>query len=444
MSLRIALKRSLDLNEKMIAPEVVVTPTKGKEIMKKQSSVNNHRRRGRPPAALTRTNYIIPTSPVVELPQIDNCIRNIDPSMINDFGFVEISGLLSEQLLDEVRQEAIDKVTRYLDRGRKNSPKAKKQRIEEISNSLQVEVSTDLLNKIGREVHASDIANNAMRAVFGGDNNGGGLGRTETNNNNYNGFVIETPKFLVTLPGSNPQLPHADDHCNSCIMGLIHLRDNQVPTLAATYDGRNKDYPTGITVSCNTCNRTQMLPDRDFRRGVHLTDEEWNCADCTAPVIPYNFEGSMVKSFGELLDSDALSLCHSYCGKKDVNAGDGVFTLPTLIHRGPGCPSTATENRYMLFFTLRPQYNNTTTAGVDEYHKYNPDLQIHAPCILFNQFMNVKSIYDESGCNLDGYISTIVGKKTASLMREVAQLNAEVKHLKTKIHHTPTNLHDEN
>ena len=423
MSLRIALKRSLDLNEKMI-PEVVVTPTKGEEIMKKQSSVNNNRRRGRPPAALTRTN--IPTLPV-ELPKIDNCVRNTDPSMIDDFGFVEISGLLSEQLLDEVRQEAIDKVTRYLDRGRKNSPKAKKQRIEEISNSLQVEVSTDLLNKIGREVHASDIANNAMRAVFGGDNNGGGLGRTETNNNNYNGFVIETPKFLVTLPGSNPQLPHADDHCNSCIMGLIHLRDNQ-----------------GITVSCNTCNRTQMLPDRDFRRGVHLTDEEWNCADCTAPVIPYNFEGSMVKSFGELLDSDAPSLCHSYCGKKDVNAGDGVFTLPTLIHRGPGCPSTATENRYMLFFTLRPQYNNTTTAGVDEYHKYNPDLQIHAPCILFNQFMNVKSIYDESGCNLDGYISTIVGKKTASLMREVAQLNAEVKHLKTKIHHTPTNLHDEN
>lgn len=370
----------------------------------------------------------------VELPEINSCIRNNDPSRINEFGFVEISGVLSEQLLTEIRQEAIDKVTRYVSPSpKKRGRPPKGEKIEVISNSLQVDVSADLLAKIDIEVQASDIARYTMHSVFGEKGPHGTA-------SNYNGFVLETPKCLVTLPGSHPQLPHADDHCNSCIMGIIHLRDNQVPTLGATYDGLNKDYPTGITVSCNTCSRTQMLPDRDYKRGVHLTDEEWNCRDCTDPIIPYNFEGSIVKSFGELLDENAPSLCHSYCGKSSVHAGDGMFSLPTLIHRGPGNPSTATENRYMLFFSLRPQYSNTTKAAI-EYHKYNPDLQIHAPCILFNQFKNIKAIYEKSGCNLEGYLGTVVGKETASLMREVALLKAEVKYLKKMV---PPQILDEN
>ena len=65
---------------------------------------------------------------------------------------------------------------------------------------------------------------------------------------NYNGFVLETPKVLVTPPGSNPQLPHADDHCTSCIVVLIHLRDKQEPTRVAQYTGSGKDYPTGMYV----------------------------------------------------------------------------------------------------------------------------------------------------------------------------------------------------
>jgi len=57
--------------------------------------------------------------------------------------------------------------------------------------------------------------------------------------------------------------------------------------------------------------------------------------------------------------------------------GDGYLALPTLIHRGPGNASSSAEPRYMLFFTLRPQYANTTSSAA-HYHKYNPDLQIHA------------------------------------------------------------------
>ena len=75
-----------------------------------------------------------------------------------------------------------------------------------------------------------------------------------TSSSNYKGYIVETPKILVALPGSAPQLPHADDHCSSCIICLLHLSDGQEPTRIATYDngGKEKDYPTGITVTCDS------------------------------------------------------------------------------------------------------------------------------------------------------------------------------------------------
>ena len=75
-----------------------------------------------------------------------------------------------------------------------------------------------------------------------------------TSRSNYKGYIVETPKILVALPGSAPQLPHADDHCSSCIICLLHLGDGQEPTRIATYDngGKEKDYPTGITVTCDS------------------------------------------------------------------------------------------------------------------------------------------------------------------------------------------------
>ena len=124
------------------------------------------------------------------------------------------------------------------------------------------------------------------------------------------------------------------------------------------------------------CNRNEMLPDHEYRRGVHLTDESWSC-NCKEPWKPYDFEGKLVTAFSELLERGAPDLCDSYCGKEDTKMGDGYLALPTLIHRGPGNASSSAEPRYMLFFTLRPQYANTTTLAA-HYHKYNVDLQIHA------------------------------------------------------------------
>lgn len=137
--------------------------------------------------------------------------------------------------------------------------------------------------------------------------------------------------------------------------------------------------PSSFPLSPNIpteCNRDEMLPDRDYRRGVHLTDESWSC-NCKEPWKPYDLQGKIVTAFSELLERGAPDLCDSYCGKKDTKMGDGYLALPTLIHRGPGNASSSSKSRYMLFFTLRPQYANTTSSAA-HHHKYNPDLQIHA------------------------------------------------------------------
>ena len=148
------------------------------------------------------------------------------------------------------------------------------------------------------------------------------------------------------------------------IIGYIPYLTNVIPSFPN---------PSPITTECN---RHEMLPDHDYRRGVHLTDESWSC-NCKEPWQQYDFEGKLVTAFSELLERGAPDLCDSYCGKEDIKMGDGYLALPTLIHRGPGNASSSAEPRYMLFFTLRPQYANATSSAA-HYHKYNPDLQIHA------------------------------------------------------------------
>ncbi|KAL7525766.1 hypothetical protein ACHAXR_003846 [Thalassiosira sp. AJA248-18] len=367
------------------------------------------------------------TAPIrVELPEIDKCIRNTNPAKIDEFGFAEISRALPKSLIKQIHNQAVEKVARHKENEKSDSPKRKKQQqdVEEISNALQTDISDDLLKKVSTAMYDCDSARNAMQAVFGKK---GPTGKT-----NYNGFVLETPKVLITEPGSPPQIPHADDHCSSCVVGLVHLLDDQIPTRIAKYEGADKDFATGISCWCDNdkCNRQEQLPDSEFRRGVHLTDEAWFC-DCSSAPKPYDFEGKLTKSFGELLERNAPNLCDSYAGKRNLVAGDGLLGLPMLIHRGPGNPTDAKASRYILFFTLRPIYKNMKVR-VTKHHTYNPTLQIHAPCILYNQFKKVKSIYESSGCSLEAYFSAIVGSDAGSIMRENAQLKKEMKQKEVK------------
>lgn len=423
MSLRLAIKRSLEGAEPPPAarPPLPLAP-KPPQPQPQQTSLRIVVRKP-------------PRPPAVQLPKIDKCVRNSDPAAIDDVGFVEVSSALPDPLIKELYQEAADKVARHEAGAGGSSPRKRRQppsapppgdpEVEEISNALQTDVSPALLERVKAAMEDCDAAKRTMSVLFGKPSP-----HAQVDASNYRGFVLETPKVLITKPGSNPQLPHADDHCSSCVICLIHLRDGQEPTRVAKYNGRHKDYPTGITVGCDSCNRTEQLPDRDFRRGVHLTDEKWHC-DCSQPHTPYDFEGKLTRAFSELLHSDAPSLCDSYAGPCSPRAGDGMLGVPMLVHRGPGLASDATENRMVLFLTLRPVYRNLRGRGIDEiHHKYNPALQIHASCILYNQFKKVNEIYERSGCGLEGYFSAIVGAETASLMREVKRLKEENRCLK--------------
>ena len=423
-SLRLAIKLSLE-------PSPPASDNDISDIMAKRTKEKQTRRRAA--AAIV---------PVVELPKIDKCIRNKDPTKIDRFGFVEVSRTLSHGLIQEIYQEALDKVKRHdgviespsssPTSASASTPKRKKPsgpsgvEVEEISNALQTDVSDVMLEKITTTIYGSLHVAGTMQTVFGQ------RGGSDTESNYAGQFVLETPKVLLTKPGSNPQIPHADDHCTSCLVCLVHLCDKQEPTRIAEYEGSNKDYATGITVSCDECDRHEQLPDSAYRRGVHWTDEAWHCTDCKSRHVPYDFESKMATSFGELLERNAPNLCDSYAGKKDVKAGDGLLCLPTLIHRGPGNPTSAKNSRCMLFFTLRPLYTNMKCeCGLDKsMHKYNPALQIHAPCILYNQFKKVKSIYESSGCSLDGYLSAFMGSDQATTQRENKQLKEKLKQSK--------------
>jgi len=298
--------------------------------------------------------------------------------------------------------------------------------IVEISQALQIgnlensgnEKWNAIYNNVVSRIKGSSVVKKTMRGVFG--------------SSLYEGFVVDTPKVLVTPPGSNPQLPHADDHCTSCLFGIIHLQDDQEPTRVAKYEGVQKDYPTDITVICDLCGETEMLPDSDYRRGVHVTTEEWRCGRCSnrEGSQPHELGKKMTEAFGELLDEAAPEMCDSYCGSRKANKGSGVICLPQLIHQGPGNTKEADKSRYVLFFTLRPQYQGLNPNN--HHRRYNPELQIHAPRILYAKVEQVQQIYEQSGCGIGAYMPAFEMINT-SLTNEVSKLREENANLKRKV-----------
>ena len=220
MSLRLALKQS--------ALEAATEPPNSSRGPKFNTSTMAQD--GQPQSTTSPTANQPSLTPRMNRPKITKSIRNTDPTQIDNHGFVEVSNVLSQQLLQDIKSHAQTKI--------------ESQKHIEISNALQVDVSKELFNEMKFLVDGNEIISNTMKFVYGQE--------SEFQPSNYNGFVVETPKVLVALPGSDPQLPHADDHCTSCIICLLHLGDGQEPTRIAKYDGMNKDYPTGITVSCDS------------------------------------------------------------------------------------------------------------------------------------------------------------------------------------------------
>lgn len=430
MSLRMALKRSLEDAEgvsKKKKRSMYYTPSlKGKkyddgceEEEANPACAKNTPRSLREQRQPSKERQPSKDTPVVGPVPIEKCIQNKMVSRLEKVGFVEITQVLPPQFVDLLRGEAEEKLSDI------SNQKKSAQIFIKISNALQANVSKDLAEKVSLALMGNDKITDSMKLVFGQSPKG-----VESS---YEGFVVESLKLLTTLPGSHPQLPHADDHCTSCLVGIVHLKDNQLRTRVAKYNSK-KDFPTGITSTCDNCQRNEQLPDQDYKRGVHLTTEKWYCGHCNKSARTYDFEQKLTLSFGELLNDP--NICDAYAGDTP-NANDGILALPTLIHCGPGNPSASTENRIVLFYTVRPLYKNTKSGrSVEKQHKYEQDLQIHAPCILYNQFQKTIRIYENAGCNLRNYSSFIVGANVAELHRlktDLARARSKIAYQEKKI-----------
>ena len=64
--------------------------------------------------------------------------------------------------------------------------------------------------------------------------------------------VLKNAKILFAELGSQPQIPHADDHCNRELFGVCHLLGDQAQTEAVAYSAAAA-YPTGIQVQWDEC-----------------------------------------------------------------------------------------------------------------------------------------------------------------------------------------------
>ncbi len=60
-----------------------------------------------------------------------------------------------------------------------------------------------------------------------------------------------------------------------------------------------------------------------------------------------------------------------------------------------------------------------------KFHTYNPSLQIHAGCVLYNQFRRVMRIYADRGCGLEGTFRSIVGLEASSQICTMKLLKEE-------------------
>ena len=408
MSLRTAIKRSLEGSEAGPKKRTAYVPSmSGKKYDDGVPAAPIVTPKRRPPR-----RSVPKEASIVELTRMNKCIKNKSITKIDEKGFVEMSQLLPLQLIESLRSEAEEKIN--MNNNNNNNRQQKIDGFVKISNSLQANISKDLAEQVSAALLGSNTINNAMQHVFGV----GG----ESSSSYYEGFEVQSLKLLSTPPGSHPQLPHADDHCTSCLFGIVHLKDNQLRTRIAKYNSK-KDYPTGITSTCDNCQRDEQLPDEDYKRGVHLTTEKWYCGHCNGAVKDYDFEMKLTTAFEELLHNP--NICDAYAGGMSKSkSNDGILALPTLIHCGPGNPSTSTDHRMVLFFTVRPSYKNAKrlTAAVKKQHKYNEDLQIHAPCILYHQFQKTMRSYEQAGCHLRNYSSFIVGANAADLNRLTTDL----------------------
>eukprot|EP00908_Phaeocystis_cordata_P023146 Transcript_5573.p2 GENE.Transcript_5573~~Transcript_5573.p2 ORF type:complete len:447 (-),score=79.49 Transcript_5573:52-1392(-) len=284
--------------------------------------------------------------------------RNTDPEQILRAGFVECARLVSPALCARLANLPMEEA-------------------EGISNAFQLEVPPALATEVEAALLASKAVGAAVLATFGTPR-----------------FRVSTLKVLMTELGAEPQIPHADDHCNRELFGVAHLRPSQEATQSAPY-AADACYPTGVCVQCEACEGWFPLPDAAARRRDHLA-RAFTCAragrqcgpsecewDESGHLIGDQFERDVIEAFAPLLEAPHRLLSQmAPCGAPP-GVGDGLVALPTLVHRGPGCEEPQSgEERQVLFFSIAPVFSGERAADSD-VGSYDSDAQIHAGWLLW-------------------------------------------------------------
>ena len=177
MSLRMALKRSLEDKEGPKKRTAYTPSLTGK----KYDDGSSPAAATAPAAAATKTRRSATAKkapPIVELVQIEKCIRNNMVSRIEKAGFVEMTQVLPSQFIDSLRSEAEEKLHNLNNHRQKRAADG----FIKISNALQAIVSKDLADKVSLALMGSDKIHDSMKHVFG---KGG-------ESSSYEGYVVES------------------------------------------------------------------------------------------------------------------------------------------------------------------------------------------------------------------------------------------------------------
>ena len=162
------------------------------------------------------------------------------PAHITTHGFAELPGLIDAQTCEELN--SIDMKSAVA-----------------ISNAFQKDVRGKKFTTVARTIEASQGVRDAVQETFG----------TAT-------FQVTNLKVLVARAGSEPQIPHADDHCNRELFGIVHLKPNQALTEAVQYDPY-APYPSGVMAQCEVCAEWRTISDVLARRRDHVRGK-FSCA----------------------------------------------------------------------------------------------------------------------------------------------------------------------
>ncbi len=328
--------------------------------------------------APTRRRSLLPATP----------LRNLDAAAIGQHGFVECPSLLPPDVVGRLAATNMKSAIA-------------------ISNAFQKDVrARPLFDEVAQCIRASPRVRAAMVAMFGVPR-----------------FEVSHLKVLVTKAGQRPQCPHADDHCNRELFGVVHLLPDQAQTEAVPFRG-SAPYPSGVMAECESCGTWRTVPDALARRRTHLL-APFTCVAVGGACRPQEardrrrlgavdvasaaalagpcydreklieseldgdpFAHDLAECFGDLLWRPGKVLGALRTVGSPPGVGDGILALPTLVHRGPGAYDSD-AHRKVLFFTLRPLFPGVK-AGAGHVGVYDADAQIHAGWLLHRMQAAVK------------------------------------------------------